>query len=75
MSLFVLINLVVGFLATAIGFGDFAGLPNQVVFFARLLSGVCLLLVVAYLISSVSPAGRSHKRGKREHRPNSRPLR
>ena len=69
MSRFVLINLVVGFLAFAIGFGDFAGVPNQVIFVARILSGVCLLLLVAYMIASISPEPRVHKRGPNDHRP------
>jgi hypothetical protein len=69
MSRFVLINLVVGFVALAIGFGDISGLPNQVVFVARLLSGLCLLLLAAYWISSISSEPRVHKRRPNNHRP------
>jgi hypothetical protein len=75
MSRFVVINLVVGFLAIAIGFGDFAGVPNQVIFVARIFSGLCLLLLVAYLIANISPAERIHKRGQSDHRPVTRPPR
>jgi hypothetical protein len=74
MSRFVFINLVIGFLAAAIGFGDFAGVPHQVIFFARIITGVCLLLVVAYMIASISPATRGSKRGRRDHVPDSRPI-
>jgi hypothetical protein len=75
MSRFVIINLVVGFVAIAIGFGDFADVPNPVIFVARIVSGLCLLLVVAYMIASIAPAERIHKRGHRDHRPATRPPR
>ena len=75
MSRFVFVNLVVGFLAFAIGFGDFAGVPNQVIFVARILSGLCLLLLVAYMIASISTEPRVHKRGPNNHRPVTRPRR
>jgi len=75
MSRFVLINLVVGFVALSIGFGDFAGVPHQVIFVARIFSGLCLLLLAAYMIASISPAERIHKRGHRDHRSVTRPPR
>lgn len=75
MSRFVFTNLVIGFLAAAIGFGDFAGVPHQVIFVARIFAGVCLLLVVAYMIASISPEPRLHKRGPKNHRPVTRPPR
>jgi len=75
MSRFVLINLVVGLVALAIGFGGFAGLPDQVVFGSRLLFGLCLLLLVSYLIASISPEPPVNKRGPRNGRPVTRPPR
>jgi len=75
MSRFVLINLVVGVIALAIGFGDLAGVPYQVIFVARIVSGLCLLLLAAYMIASISPAERIHKRGHRDHRSVTRPPR
>jgi hypothetical protein len=75
MSRFVLINLVVGFVGLAIGFGDFAGLPHQVVFVGRIFAGVCLLLLVAYIIASISPEPRVRKRGPNGDRPVTRPRR
>jgi hypothetical protein len=74
MSRFVFVNLVAGFLAAAIGFGDFAGIPSQAVFVARVLSGICLLLVVAYLISQ-RPTSADGKRARRDQRLNSRESR
>jgi len=47
MSRFVFVNLVAGFLAAAIGYGDVAGIPSQAVLVARWLAGLCLLLVIA----------------------------
>jgi hypothetical protein len=69
LSRFVLITLLVGFPALAVGFGDFAGLPTQVVFAARLLAGLCLLLLSAYGISSISFSPPANKRGN-----NDRPI-
>jgi len=70
----VFINSVVGFLAIAIGFGNFAGLPNQVVV-VQIVSGLCLLFLVAYGISSITSGPRVHKRGPNNHRPGTRPPR
>jgi L-cystine uptake protein TcyP (sodium:dicarboxylate symporter family) len=72
MSRFVLANLVAGFLAIAIGFGGFAGIPGQAVFAARIVAALCLLLLVSYLISNISPAARIRKRTPRNHRPHPR---
>ena len=74
MSRFVGVNLVVGFLAAAIGFGDFAGIPSQAVFVARWLAGLCLLLLVAYLISQ-TPTSAEGKPARRNQRLNSRDSR
>ena len=75
MSRFVIVNLTVGLLAAAIGFGDFAGIPSQAVFVARAVAGLCLLLVVAYFISSFRPAEQVRRRPPRDHRPPSRQKR
>lgn len=67
MSRFVFVNLVVGFLAAAIGFGDFAGIPKPAIFVGRVVAGLCLLLVVAYLISQ-TPTSTEGKRARRDRR-------
>ena len=74
MSRFVFVNLVAGFLAAAIGFGDFAGIPSQAVFVGRVIAGLCLLLVVAYLISQ-SATSAEGKRARRDQRVKSREFR
>jgi uncharacterized membrane protein YtjA (UPF0391 family) len=66
MSRFVLANLAVGVIAAAVGFGNFAGVPNQAVFAARVLFGLCLLLLVALLISNIGTATPVRKRPLRD---------
>jgi len=74
MSRFLLVNLGAGFLAAAIGYGDVAGIPSQAVFVARWLAGLCLLLVIAYLISR-TPTSAEGKRARRNRRLNARESR
>jgi hypothetical protein len=74
MSRFVFVNLVAGFLAAAIGFGDFAGIPRQAIFVGRVVAGLCLLLIVAYFISQ-SPTSTEGKRARRDQRLKSRESR
>jgi uncharacterized membrane protein YtjA (UPF0391 family) len=64
--------LVCSFVAAAVGFGDFAGVPSQVVFIARIIAAVCLLLVVSVAIASFRPAENVSRRPPRDHRPQSR---
>ena len=74
MSRFVFVNLVVGFLAAAIGYGDVAGIPSQAVLVARWLAGLCLLLVIAYWISGMRTSAEG-KRARRNKRLNARESR
>lgn len=59
----------VGFLAAAAGFGDFAGVPNQAVFIARIIAGVCFLLLVAFAIANFQPEEKASRRQPRDHHP------
>jgi hypothetical protein len=67
MSRFVFVNLVVGFLAAAIGFGDFAGIPRPAILVGRVTAAICLLLVAAYWISQ-RPSPAEGKRARRDQR-------
>ena len=75
MSRFVVVVLVAGFIAAAVGFGDFSGVPKQVILVARALAGLSLLLLVAYVIASIGPGPGVRKRAPRDHRPHSREAR
>jgi hypothetical protein len=67
MPRFAMLNVVVGFLAAAIGFGDIAGIPSQAVFVGRVLAGLCLLHAAAYFIAHI-PTSAQDKRTRRDQR-------
>jgi hypothetical protein len=72
MSRFVFGLVAVGIVTGAVGFGSISGVPESAAFAAKVLSGLCVLLLVAVLIAHAGPKSQAPKRPMRERRTPSR---